>query len=100
MFCKRLKALRKARGLSQEELGELTQLGQSNISAWERGGRQPLPDGLMKLATFFNCSIDDLLGQEETPEREEILKMEQEFNALNVDDKEKVKTFIKNLRQF
>ena len=100
MFCSRLKALRKARGLSQQELGDLTELGQSNISAWERGGRQPLADGLIKLATFFNCSVDDLLDMENSKEREDILIMEQEFNSLDESDQEKVRNFIKNLRQF
>ena len=98
MFGERLKMLRKARGLSQEELGELTQLGQSNISAWERGGRQPLPDGLIKLAVFFDCSIDDLIGMETKHTDEDLILIEQSYKALSEENKEKLKRFLKNLR--
>ena len=97
MFGERLRALRKARGLSQEELGEMTQLGQSNISAWERGGRLPLPDGLIKLASFFNCTIDELLGFDVNERNEDLLFVEQKYLSLKEEDKEKVKIYIESL---
>ena len=97
MFGERLRALRKARGLSQEELGEMTQLGQSNISAWERGGRLPLPDGLIKLASFFNCTIDELLGFDANEKTEDLIFVEQKYLSLKEEDKEKVKSYIESL---
>ena len=97
MFGERLKELRIARGLSQEELGELTQLGQSNISAWERGGRMPLPDGLIKLSLFFECSIDFLVGSGDYMKDEDLVIFEQSYLALSEENKEKVKTYIENL---
>ena len=98
MFGENLKRLRKARGLSQVELGQLTQLGQSNISAWERGERSPLPDGLMKLATFFDCSIDYLLGYEEiTNDNDDAYMLMQKYKSLDEEQKEKVKEYINNL---
>ena len=98
MFGENLRKLRKARGLSQEELGELTQLGQSNISAWERGGRAPLPDGLIKLATFFGCSIDYLLLSHSTEDDidAEIIK---KIKTLPSDKKEEVLEFIDNIQK-
>ena len=87
MFGERLRALRKARGLSQEELGELTQLGQSNISAWERGGRLPLPEGLTKLATFFQCSIEELLGVKSGHEDEDLILIKQKYLSLSEENK-------------
>ena len=87
MFGENLKKLRIAKGLSQQELGDLTQLGQSNISAWERGGRSPLPDGLIKLATFFGCSIDSLVGFSVKPADAEETMLIQKYRAL--DDKQK-----------
>ena len=97
MFGENLKKLRMARGLSQEELGELTQLGQSNISAWERGGRMPLPDGLIKLALFFECSIDYLVGCGNHVKDEDLVLLEQSYLALSEENKEKVKIYIESL---
>lgn len=61
-FCQRLKELRREKQLSQKEVGDLTGVGQSSISAWERGEREPLAHQLIVLAAFFNCSVDYLLG--------------------------------------
>ena len=61
-FNERLKELRKERQLSQMEVEDLTGVGQSSISAWERGEREPLAHQLIVLAAFFNCSVDYLLG--------------------------------------
>ena len=98
MFGNNLKRLRKARGLSQEELGRMTQLGQSNISAWERGERSPLPDGLIKLATFFECSIDYLVGYEETAQmNDDVYVLVQKYKALNDDQKAKLNDYIDTL---
>ncbi len=97
MFGETLKKLRIARGLSQEELGELTQLGQSNISAWERGGRMPLPEGLIKLSLFFDCSIDFLVGCGEHVKDEDLVLFEQSYLALSEENKEKVKSYIDSL---
>ncbi len=96
MFGENLKKLRIARGLSQQELGDLTQLGQSNISAWERGGRSPLPEGLIKLATFFGCSIDSLVGYSAKTDDDEIMIIQQ-YRTLNQDDKDAVKKYLNDL---
>ena len=66
MFDVRLKELRKEKQLSQEELANYTAIGQSSISAWERGERQPLASQLIILASFFNCSVDYILGLKDT----------------------------------
>ena len=97
MFCTILKELRIAKGLSQQELGDLTQLGQSNISAWERGERNPLPDGLIKLANYFGCSIDYLLGYSVKPnEADEVLFL-QKYRELDEKGKEQVQKLTNQL---
>jgi len=58
----RLKELRMDKQLSQKELAELLSTGQSSISAWERGEREPLAHQLVELAQVFACSVDFLLG--------------------------------------
>ena len=62
IFNERLKELRLEKQLSQKELADLLSTGQSSISAWERGDREPLAHQLVDLARVFECSIDYLLG--------------------------------------
>lgn len=62
IFSERLKELRIERQLSQKELADLLSTGQSSISAWERGEREPLAHQLVGLAGVFECSVDYLLG--------------------------------------
>ena len=97
MFGENLKRLRTARGLSQKELGDLSQLGQSNISAWERGERWPLPDGLMKLAAFFGCSRDFLLGYSIKPNEEDEDLFLQKYRSLDQDAKVKLNSMVDEL---
>ena len=64
-FDQRLKELRIEKQLTQKELADLLSTGQSSISAWERGAREPLAHQLVDLARVFECSVDYLLGLEE-----------------------------------
>lgn len=57
----KLKALRKARNLTQDELGKILGIDRSTISQWERGENRPRVDMLVKLARVFKCSVDNLL---------------------------------------
>lgn len=61
IFGARLKALRDARGLDQQEIGNLFNMGKSTVSQWE-SGRLPHPTIIARLATFFDVSADYLLG--------------------------------------
>lgn len=56
--------LRKQRGLSQEELGELTSVTRQTISNWELGETTPNPEQLKLLSNALNISIDELLDNE------------------------------------
>lgn len=60
----RIVEIRLSLGLSQKKVAEITGLRQSSISSWELGRRTPLPDGLIKLADAFGCSVDYILGRE------------------------------------
>ena len=69
----RFKELRKAKGLTQEEL--ITQFnarygkqyGASSISMFENGKRIPETQSLMDFADFYGVTVDYLLGRDETP---------------------------------
>lgn len=57
-----IKELRKARGLSQEELACIIGTERSTISKWETGEAKPRTDLLVKLAKALRCKIDDLFA--------------------------------------
>lgn len=63
-FSERLKALRIEKGLTQDELAERLNISRSTMAGYEAPSKKrvPDPDGLIKLATFFDVSIDYLLG--------------------------------------
>lgn len=58
---KKLKEVRKAAGLTQVELSCKTGLRQQDISAIERGYRDPTASTLRKLADALGCKIDDIV---------------------------------------
>ncbi len=61
---KRLKELRLNKNLTQTKLAEKFGITYSNIGEWERGKSEPSTNMLIKLANFFNVSIDYLVGRE------------------------------------
>lgn len=64
IFSKRLKKLRKNKGLKQQELAEILGIKRNTYSDWENGKTEPRFDNLVKLADFFNVSLDWLFGRE------------------------------------
>jgi len=59
----RLKALRDAKGLSQEQLGKRSGLSHSIITKSEKGQNQPRSAALDKLAEALDCTMDYLHGR-------------------------------------
>ena len=62
-FGSRLRELRENKGLRQEDIGDLFDFGKSTVSQWESGKSQPEYNILVKLAEFFDVSVDHLLGR-------------------------------------
>jgi len=60
-FIERLKELRKQSGLTQQQLADIVGTTQQNIAFWETGRQRPKQPSLIKLANYFNVSIDYLL---------------------------------------
>lgn len=48
--------------MSRGALGECCGLSKSMIGKYERGEREPLASSLLKIADFFEVSVDYLLG--------------------------------------
>ena len=70
MLAENLKALRKAKGLSQEELAARLHVVRQTVSKWEKGRSVPDADLLIRLAEELDTTSAALLGPEVTPEAE------------------------------
>ena len=62
VLAERLKELRKEAHLTQVELARRLVIGQSSYADWERGKKNPTQENLIKIAQFFDISLDYLLG--------------------------------------
>ena len=64
-FNEKLQELRKAKGLTQEELAQVLYVSRTAISKWESGRGYPNIDSLKAIAKFFSVTVDELLSSEE-----------------------------------
>ena len=83
-FNEKLQELRKAKGLTQEELAEALYVSRAAISKWESGRGYPSIDSLKEISKFFSVTIDELICTEEIiiaakDERKNTLRMYAEF---------------------
>lgn len=85
----RIKKERLEKGLNQPELAKVMNISKQTVSHWENGIRIPDTLTLSKLADFFDCSVDYLLGR--TDDRDTIVvkgKVDGNDIELGVDRKE------------
>ena len=61
----KIKDLREERQLSQYQLALALNLPRYILSNIEQGRTEPNIDHLIKLADYFQCSVDELLGRED-----------------------------------
>ncbi len=64
----RLKYLREQKGISQLKLAMDLSMNQNSISRYENGMREADYATLIKLADYFNVSLDYLLERTDNPE--------------------------------
>ena len=63
----RLKELRLENGLTQKDLANIIEVGRTTISEYESGKIVPKQEGLLKIANYFNVSVDYLTGVSNEP---------------------------------
>lgn len=61
-FKDNLKELRVEKKIGQVELAKAVGVSKGIISLWENGLREPNMYSLIKLAKYFNVSLDELVG--------------------------------------
>ncbi|MDR2600305.1 MAG: helix-turn-helix transcriptional regulator [Oscillospiraceae bacterium] len=80
---------RHEKGITQKELAEYIGVSKAAVSKWEKGQSYPDIVLLPQLATFFNISVDELLGYSPQLTSDDIrklcLKLSQEFTTKPID---------------
>ena len=82
MLAENIKTLRKAKGLSQEELAIRLNVVHQTVSKWEKALSVPDADLLIQLADIFEVSVSDLLGTE-IPNEQEVNAIADQLSRLN-----------------
>ena len=72
-FHTRLKQLRKANELTQEQLAEYMGVSPQAISRWENASSYPDITLLPAIASYFETTVDELLGIKKTVKKQKVL---------------------------
>lgn len=70
-FGNRIKELREKKGLTQLQFATDLGMSKQSMNSYEKGKHSPDIDLLVRLANYFECSTDYLVGLNEHPNREE-----------------------------
>lgn len=85
MLNENIKALRKSKGLSQEELAIKLHVVRQTISKWEQGLSVPDADMLVALSEAFETPVSTLLGEAVTePEADSIKAIAEKLEVINL----------------
>ena len=104
---KKIREFRIIKGIDQKTLGAILNIGKGTISNWEVGRTEPSLEYLIKMADYFQCSVDELLGREDygtgnvvvqgetlTEDEKQLLEL---YRALPIRDKAELVGFAKGL---
>lgn len=102
MDLRNLKILRNKKNISQLKLSMDLELSQELISQYELGKSLPTIANLVKLANYFNCSTDYLLGLTNDFSKKsdlkkddlEITELIQNYSDLSLKNREKLKSYL------
>lgn len=67
----RIKEIRKQLGITARQVAEHINVAESTMSLYESGKREPDIETIVKLAKYFNVTLEYLLGVGDTPTEEE-----------------------------
>ena len=103
MLGTRIKLLREELGLKQEDLAKKLSVSPSAIGMYERNLREPNNELILKIANFFNVSVDYSLGKSDirNPEIEidkdkiNIGLSTKDYNPPTKEQQEKIEEFAK-----
>lgn len=103
-----LRKIREKRNINQLKVAMDLEITQESISKYETNKSMPSSTVLIKLANYFNCSVDYLLDRTENPkmniekqsiEDENIENLIFRFKKLSTENKNKLDGFLSALEQ-
>ena len=68
-FAENLKKIRKSKKVSQSVVAQQLGYGYTAVANYESGRNEPSIDDLIKIANYFEVSVDDLVGRENLEEK-------------------------------
>ena len=77
----KLYELRRASGMSQEELAEKLGVSRQAVSKWESGATQPELSKLIELSKLYSVSVDELLSLEHAKPEQDAAESPVQSNA-------------------
>lgn len=85
MLNENMKALRKSKGLSQEELAVKLHVVRQTISKWEKGSSVPDSDMLLTISEVFETPVSVLLGETIVrPEADDLKAISEKLEVINL----------------
>ena len=85
MLSENMKAVRKAKGLSQEELAVKLHVVRQTVSKWEKGRSVPDSDLLLTISEVLETPVSVLLGETITePEAEPLKAISEKLEVINL----------------
>lgn len=85
MLSENIKAIRKAKGLSQEELAVKVNVVRQTISKWEQGLSVPDSDMLISLSEALETPVSTLLGETVTaPQTDDLKAISEKLEIINL----------------
>lgn len=96
----KIKMLREEQGLTQSQLAEQLNIATSSISQYESSDRVPSDDMKIKLAQFFDVSLDFLMGLSDIRNPYVFFSLSEYFNSLTENEIKEVLKFIIFIKKF
>lgn len=98
MLKDKLKLLRKDRKLKQQQISEILNVTQSAYGFYETGSREPKIDTLIKLADYYDVSIDYLVDRDKktTPLSKEVKEVKDAMENVTKPEQEKMLNTLKS----
>lgn len=102
---KNLRKLRLSRGISQQQLADVMGTSQQSVNKYENHNVEPDISALIKLADYFETSVDYLVGHtppleqtviEEVEPTKEEATLVRNYRHLSKDEKESIQLVLKN----
>ncbi len=100
-----LKKLREQKNITQTKVSVDIEISQELVSQYELGKSKPTIENLIKLANYFNCSTDYLLGLTDIStkinnidkQNIEIANIIEQYKTLSNENKEHLKSYLNHL---